>query len=317
MSTTNTDTTDEQALEQTTSFDDSDGRADDMREQLDAWIADLADLTDEALASEQFQEWLDVQSKFHDYSHRNTLLIKLQCPEATKVAGFWTWKNEFDRYVEEGENAIWIWAPIITNRCPECENSPSYHEQSGCDYDETDPEEWSEGLVGFKPTSVFDISQTDGEPLPELHTDTYGESDGLVDALLDAGETLGFDIEIVDPSDWTHGNATGVCERRSPTTTRPVIEVVDRDNSADLAGTLIHEFAHAILHFEPDADEDEAKLEVEAEAVAYIVCRYFGLDADNSKFYLAAWDGDAPETIHDRLARISRTAEKVITAVDE
>ncbi len=86
------------------------------------------------------------------------MLIKLQYPEATKVAGYNTWRNEFDRHVQEGEQAIWIWAPIITKQCPECENAPSYHEDSDCAYDETPPEEWSKGLVGFKPTAVFDIS---------------------------------------------------------------------------------------------------------------------------------------------------------------
>jgi len=129
MSTINSETPDQGPSTTTThSFDDSDTRADEMREQLDAWVEDLADLTDEAKASDQFQQWLDVQSKFHDYSARNTLLIKLQCPEATKVAGYQTWKDEFDRQVQAGEEAIWIWAPIITNKCPECGNSPSYHE---------------------------------------------------------------------------------------------------------------------------------------------------------------------------------------------
>ncbi len=64
-----------------------------------------------------------------------------QCPHATQVAGYNTWRDEFDRYVKEGEQAIWIWAPIITKQCPECENSPSYHEQSDCEYDETPPGE--------------------------------------------------------------------------------------------------------------------------------------------------------------------------------
>jgi len=91
-----------------------------------------------------------------------------------KIAGYNTWRNEFDRHVQEGEDAIWIWAPIITKQCPECENSQSYHEQSDCEYDETPPDEWSNGLVGFKPTSVFDVSQTEGEPLPELETEATG-----------------------------------------------------------------------------------------------------------------------------------------------
>jgi len=314
----NSETPDQEPSTTTTpSFDDSDTRADEMREQLDAWIEDLAELTDEAQASEQFQQWLDVQSKFHDYSARNTLLIKMQCPEATKVAGYQTWKDEFDRQVQQGEEAIWIWAPIITDKCPECGNSPSYHERADCEYDETEPEEWSRGLVGFRPTSVFDISQTEGEPLPKLETEAYGDPDGLVEALLSASEELGVDARIVDPANWEHGDARGVCKRRSPSTTNPVVEVVDRENRADLASTLIHEYAHALLHFGCEDDPERASREVEAEAVAYIVSRHFGLDADNAAFYLAAWDGEASETVRDRLDRISRTASDIITQIEE
>ena len=312
----NSETPDQEPSTTTThSFDDSDTRADEMREQLDAWVEDLAELTDEAHASEQFQQWLDVQSKFHDYSARNTLLIKMQCPEATQVAGYQTWKDKFDRQVQQGEEAIWIWAPIITDKCPECGNSPSYHENTDCEYDETEPEEWSRGLVGFRPTSVFDISQTEGEPLPELETEAYGDPDGLVEALLSASEELGIDAHIVDPADWGHDDARGVCKRRSPATANPVVEVIDRENQADLASTLIHEFAHAMLHFDCEDDPERASREVEAEAVAYIASRHFGLDADNAAFYLAAWEGEAAEAVRDRLDRISRTAGDIITSV--
>ena len=88
-------------------FADSDIRHDEMHSTIEAWIQDLVDEVDDAVSSEQFKEWLDVQSRFHDYSHRNTLLIKLQCPHATRVAGYRTWQNEFDRHVKEGETTIW------------------------------------------------------------------------------------------------------------------------------------------------------------------------------------------------------------------
>jgi len=317
MSTIHSDTPDQKHRTTTTySFDDSETRADEMREHLDAWVEDLAELTDEAQASEQFQQWLDVQSKFHDYSARNTLLIKLQCPAATKVAGYQTWKDEFDRQVQQGEEAMWIWAPIIIKKCPSCGNSPSYHANTDCEYDKTDPTDWSRGLVGFRPTSVFDVSQTEGESLPELATAAHGDSDGLVDALLVATADLDVDARLVAPDEWEHGSARGVCERRSPTTTKPVIEVVERENQAAIASTLVHEFAHAKLHFDCDDEPERACREVEAEAVAYIVSRHFGLDADNSAFYLAAWDEAAPDTVRDRLDRISRTASEIIEAVE-
>lgn len=300
----------------TVSFDDTDDRADAMQDSIEQWVADLAEMTNEARASEEFQEWLEVHSQFHDYSPRNTLLIKMQMPDATKVAGFWTWQNKFDRHVKKGESAIWIWAPIISEQCPECGNAPSYHERDHVDCDHhvrSDPDGWSEGVVGFKPTSVFDVSQTEGESLPELATDAHGQADGLVDALLDAADRLEYDVSIVPDEEWTR-SSEGYC-KQSSMTMRPVIKVRDRDNKAALARVLIHEYAHAELHGGRD-DTTEAK-EVEADAVAYIVCRYFGLDASNAANYLAAWAEDAPETLHERLDRISDAADHLIATIPQ
>ncbi|NEU59165.1 ArdC-like ssDNA-binding domain-containing protein [Halorussus sp. MSC15.2] len=297
-------------------FDESDTRTDEMHSAIEAWIDDLVAFTDKAKASQQFQDCLAVQSQFHDYSHRNTVLINLQYPEATKVAGYNTWRNEFDRHVQEGEQAIWIWAPIITKRCPECENSPSYHQQSDCEYDETPPEEWSKGLVGFKPTTVFDVSQTDGEPLPELETEATGDADDLVPALKDGTAQLGVTVRIVDADEWEHGDATGICKYRRKRDLQPVVEAKARSNRAGLAVTLIHEYAHALLHADITDETERAKREVEAEAVAYIVGRYCGLDTSGSAFYLAAWQGDDSEIIQERLGRISSTAQEIIESLE-
>ncbi len=299
------------------SFEETDTRHDEMHSTIEQWIDELVADVGDAQASEEFQEWLDVQSRFHDYSHRNTLLIKLQCPEATKVAGYNTWRNEFDRHVQEGEQAIWIWAPIIAKRCPECENSPSYHEDSECEYDETPPEEWSEGLVGFKPTAVFDISQTEGEPLPKLETEATSDAEDLVPALTDAADALGVTVRIVDAADWEHGDTKGVCKQRSLHDLTPVVDAKARPNQADLAVTLLHEYAHALLHFDVDDETERSKREVEAEAVAYIVGRFFELDTSGSAFYLAAWQDDEHEVIQDRLGRISSTAQEIIGTVAE
>ncbi|MCU4802738.1 ImmA/IrrE family metallo-endopeptidase [Halobacteria archaeon HArc-gm2] len=301
---------------QRVSFDDKETRDDEMHSTITEWVEDLADLTDEAAASEQFQAWLDVQSRFHDYSYRNSLLIKAQCPEATKVAGYHTWQSEFDRHVKEGESAIWIWAPIVTTRCPECENAPSYHKQIECEYDETPPEEWSEGLVGFRPTTVFDISQTEGDPLPELDTEATGDAGDLVSTLLEAATELGIDVRLVPKHEWSHGDAKGVCQYDGDGGA-PVVEVLEVQNDADLATTLVHECAHALLHGDIDDATERSKREVEAEAIAYVVGRHFDLDTSNSAFYLAAWDGDDSDAITDRLGRISRTAGRIIDEVGE
>lgn len=298
------------------SFNQTDTRSDEMNSTIEQWIDDLVAGVDDAQASAEFQEWLDVQSRFHDYSYRNTLLIKHQCPEATRVAGYRTWQEEFERHVKEGESAIWIWAPIITKQCPECENSPSYHEKIDCEYDETPPEEWSKGLVGFKPAPVFDVSQTEGEPLPELETEATGDAGDLVNRLTDIADELGVTVRIVPEGEWTHGEAKGICEQLSLVDMQPRVEVRARENDADLVRTLIHEYAHALLHFDVDDDTERSKREVEAEAVAYVVGRYCGLDTSGSAFYLAAWESDDPEVVRERLGRISRTAEELIDVLE-
>jgi len=305
----------EQPQERPVQFDDREDRDDAMAGAVETWIDDLIDEAESARTSEQFQAWLDMQAAFHDYSYRNTLLIKRQYPDATRVAGYGTWQEEFDRQVQEGEQAIWIWAPIITQRCPECENSESYHDRSDCEYDETPPDEWDRGLVGFKPVPVFDISQTEGEPLPELETATTGDAGYLVSRVLEAADSLGVSVQVRSEVAWSYGEASGVCHQLDPMTSQPLVEVVDRANDADLATTLVHEYAHAILHFDVEDEPERAKRELEAEAVAYIVGRHYGLDSSGSAFYLAAWAGEDLDAVRTRLARISSTVEEIIDAI--
>jgi hypothetical protein len=323
MSTRSSIHTETEQPETTLSFDDRDSRKDEMHEVLESWAEELTDLTDQAKASDHFQEWLDVHARFHDYSYRNTILIKQQCPEASKVAGFWTWQNEFDRHVKEGEDAIWIWAPIITERCPECGNSESYHDNDHVDcthHEESDPDTWDEGVVGFKPTSVFDVSQTEGEPLPDLETETdagaVDDPSALRERLLESADEIGVDVNVVAPENWSHGEARGICTSTNPYSCNPLVKVRDRDNDADFCRTLIHEYVHARLHFQIDNDDERSKREVEAESVAYLVARYLGFDPENSKFYLARWADDDTDTIQNRLSRITDTAGEFIEAFD-
>ena len=170
--------------------------------------------------------------------------------------------------------------------------------------------------MGFKSAAVFDVSQTEGEPLPELEAEATGDADGLVPTLKDSADELGVTVRIVDAADWEHGDAKGVCESRNLHDLQPLVEAKARANQADLAVTLIHEYAHALLHFDIDDEPERAKREVEAEAVAYIVGRYFGLDTSGSAFYLAAWQDDDADAIQDRLGRISSTADEIIETVD-
>lgn len=295
------------------SFTDSETRANEMQHTVETWLADLQQSVEDATASDQYKNWLDFQSRFHDYSVRNSLLIKLQCPEASRVAGYRMWQTEFDRHVRAGESAIWIWAPITAKKCPACERSQSRCEQSDCDSDETPPAEWSKGVVGFRPVPVFDVSQTTGEPLPSLDTKVYGDAHRLVPALLDAAEPLELQSELVTPTEWSHGSADGICEYRG-NGQPPRITVKNQPNQAMVAHTLVHEYAHALLHVERN-DEQSAR-EVEAESVAYIVSRALGLDAENASFYIAAWRNDEMSVLQARLSRITRTVTKLLGNVE-
>jgi hypothetical protein len=187
------------------------------------------------------------------------------------------------------------------------------------EYDETPPEEWSEGPVAFKPVPVFDISQTEGEPLPELDMDARGDATDLFPAVFGAADELDVQAKIIDADEWAHRGANGICRTTGPDTTQPIaeIQVKDCENTAAVTAVLIHEYAHALLHSGVTDKPEREKLEVEAEAVAYVVGRYFGLDMSGSALYLAAWQSDDPDTILERLDRISRTATEVIKAIGE
>ncbi len=165
---------------------------------------------------------------------------------------------------------------------------------------------------------MFDVSQTEGEPLPDLNTEATGDTGNLVEHLTAAADELGVTVRIVPEAEWTHGEAKGICEQLSLVDVQPLVEVRDRKNEADLARTLIHEYAHALLHFDVDDDDTErSKREVEAEAVAYVVGRYCGLDTSGSALYLAAWESDDPKIVRDRLDRISSTAEELIDVLED
>jgi hypothetical protein len=296
----------------THSFDDKETRSDDVEVAVEEWLSDLAAGVSTAAASEEFQSYLDVMSEFHTYSRNNQLLIKMQCPEASKVAGFNSWRDDFDRTVQKGESAIWIWAPMTAKKCPSCGATQSNHDDEDCA--NTEPaDNWSSGIVGFRPVPVFDVSQTEGKPLPDLDTDAQGDATHLTDALLDAADALDIPSATVEDMDeWRHGTAKGISNRRTGD-----VAVVEQANRADKATTLAHEYAHTLLHSGESDVPNQAAREVEAESVAYVVGRHFGLDMSGSSFYLASWSGDDTDEIEARLDRISATAKQIIAATED
>ncbi|MFC7070510.1 hypothetical protein [Halobaculum lipolyticum] len=119
---------------------------------------------------------------------------------------------------------------------------------------------------------------------------------------------IGASVEIVADVEWEYGTANGICHHPKWSGGKPLIEVRDRQNCADLARTILHEYAHAQLHVGIDSEVERAKREVEAEGVAYVVARACGLEASGSAFYLASWTDEDTEVTRERFDRICRTA---------
>jgi hypothetical protein len=304
-----------------TFFVDKDTCKDAIFHPIHPPCAVLTSLVHNSLSSQYLHALLYILSRFHHPLYRNPFLIHAQPPEATKVSGYKTWQTEFDRHVKEGEQAIWIWAPIIARQCPECGDAPSYHEDSDCTYAESPPEEWSKGPVAFRPVSVGDVSRRGREASPEGGTDARRGVEARVADICGVSGTLDISLRRIDATAWDYGKAQGVCHTETPPGEPIRVEIKDRENTAAMAGTLIHEYAHALLHTEtdetPNIPDERAKREVEAEAVAYIVGRYLGLNMSGSAFYLAAWQDEDPGAISARLGRITATANSIITALDE
>jgi len=288
-------------------FSDSDDRYSEMKAEVESSIEELLQLTEEAKRSEKFKEWLDVQSKFHNYSYRNSWLIKLQCPEATKVAGYRQWQEKFDRHVKQGESAIWIWAPLQGKICPECGTAKYKHDSTDCDhFDDEDTDDWEQGIVGFKPVPVFDISQTEGEELPELDTSAQGEINGLLKKVKRFAEQKDINVEIVDESEWDRKSDGFAVEGK--------VNVKQQDK-ATTASVLLHELSHILAGHTTDngfgSKGEKKKEELEAESIAYIVGEKFGLDMSNSSFYLASYKADR-EGFEESLKTITDVSSEII-----
>lgn len=262
----------------------------------DEVLNDLIDGIAKLTSSETWQEWLTVQSRFHRYSFNNTMLIQLQCHEATRIAGFHAWRK-LGRNVRKGEKAIWILAPV-TRKLTEAEDTDG---QAG--------ERKSRAIVAFKPAAVFDIAQTDGEDLPEIVSRLHGEDEGGAYTLLrTVAHGLGYTVE----EEMLPGSRNGDCnfETRS-------IRVEVRNEQVQQVKTLAHEIAHAMLH---EDFKDRALAELEAESVAYIVCAAFGIDSSDYSFgYVTSWGGGGDEAIAAIRAagsRIQKTADEIISRIE-
>lgn len=255
-------------------------------ETLAALEQGIRDLT----TSDRWAAWLSTAAKFHRYSFGNQLLIALQCPTATQVAGYRAWQG-MARQVRKGEHGIRILAPMTKK----------------------DKETGETKVFGFRGVSVFDIEQTDGEPLPEIVSNLGGEGPrGAWSALVDYAATIGFRVELEEIQSDTNGYCTHSAHR---------IAVKASNDPAMRVKTLAHEIGHALMHENTKPGDPIARplAELEAESVAFVVCGALGLDTSGYSFgYVASWvqDGDkAAEVIKKCGARITGAAKKILDGI--
>ena len=260
-------------------------KAKELRGKIDTSLDTLAKAIDSVRASEAFMQFLDVQSRFHKYSWHNTLLIATQRPDATRVAGFKAWKK-LERHVRKGEKGIMIFAP-----CPF---------KGEVERDDGETEE-REGIF-FKPVHVFDVSQTEGKDLPTFDAPSIEiVADDLLTNLIRVTEKRGISVSFQPVS----GGIFGVSKKGS-------IEIDNSHSTGQQAKTLAHELAHEAMHWEDRGPLTRSIAELEAESVAYVVCKHFGLDTEvRSSRYIALWDGNA-KALRESLERIADTARDII-----
>lgn len=236
-------------------------------------LTTLGRSVEELRSSEAWRRMLEVQARFHRYSASNLLMIYLQRPDATQVAGYRQWQH-LGRQVRKGEKAIRIFAPMTRK-----------------------DEDGERKLIGFKMVSVFDYAQTEGDPLPILEWPKAEVCPpGILDRILERAVALGITVDTDASPHPLMPGARGWYDR----TTRTIHVVPDTE--ASMAATLLHELGHAL---DPQLAEDTSRQrrELVAESVSYVLGRQLGIAvADEAAHYLASWEG----TIDGLLAVMER-----------
>ena len=265
-------------------------KAKELRRRIDDSLGTLARAVDDVRASDTFKQYLDVQAKFHRYSWHNTMLIAMQRPEASQVAGYRAWQK-LGRQVCKGERGITIFAPCPWKR-------------------ETDDGETEQGIF-FRAVHVFDVGQTDGPELPTVDVpDVESTADALLADLVRVADGRGIRVTFGPLS----GGLFGVSKGGS-------VDVDNTHPTGQQAKTLAHELAHEALHKSKEQrdtmpEKTRTVAELEAESVAYVVCTHFGLDVEvRASRYIALWDGDA-KALRASLERIANTARNLIDDVE-
>lgn len=263
-------------------------------------------------SSDNFRKYLSCCSKFHSYSLNNTLLILAQKPDATLVAGYNAWQRNFNRHVDKGERGLIILAPVTSKITQLMDKSD---EDGNPVLDENgDPikEERVINQLRFTTTTVFDISQTSGEPLPSLIHNLTGSSDEIL-AFIDSVKdicTIPIDYHSPSKDAVLAGGAKGYY---SIAEDRIVLNMELED--MQIAKTLIHEYSHSILHKTTDKDSDQR--EIEAESLAFVLCDHFGIDTSDYSFgYIASYAAQDEAKLKTILSNIQSTAHEMIDKLE-
>lgn len=273
----------------------------------------------ELFESERFKEYLKTMSKFYNYSFNNTLLIAMQKPDATLIAGYTAWQRNFDRHVKKGEKGIKVLAPAPYKMQEEREKLDPATQKPVLDKDGKPVTETVEVTrPAFKVVSVFDVSQTDGKELPDIAVDELTGSVENYAAFFDALKELSpVPIAFENITDGAKGYFSHVENR---------IAIQEGMSEIQTIKTTIHEIAHAKLHavtpgekVAPEDKKDRRTKEVEAESVAYTVCQRYGIETSDYSFgYIAGWSSDKEtKELKGSLETIRKTAAEMITGIDE
>ena len=286
----------------------------DKQQQVQALLKQAEDGARAVFESENYRNYLSTMSKFHNYSFRNTLLIYMQKPEASYVAGYVAWQKNFNRQVQKGEKGIQIvgYTPKNVNQEQEKRDEQG-NPVIGAD-GKPETETVTRKIPYFTPVYVYDVSQTEGEPLPRLVNELDGSVEAYNDLMTALREVSPFPIVFED----IKGGVNGYC---SPAEQK--IAVRQGMSEAQTVKTAIHEITHADLHApEIDADlenrKDRRTKEVEAESTAFIVCSHYGIDTSDYSFgYLASWSSTKELTeLQSSLDTIQKQANELIDRID-
>ena len=274
----------------------------------------------ELFESERYREYLRVMSKFHNYSINNTLLIAMQKPDASLVAGFSAWKNNFERNVMKGQKGIKIIAPSPYKIKQEMQKIDPHTQKPVIGKDGKPVTEEKEVTIpAYKVVSVFDVSQTEGKELPDIAVDELtGDVDRYKDFFAALEKTSPVPIAFENIEGGSHGYYHLEDKR---------IAINEGMSELQTLKTAIHEIAHAKLHdIDLNAPKDEQQphvdrrtREVEAESVAYTVCQHYGLDTSDYSFgYVAGWSsGRELSELKSSLETIRSAAAEIINSIDE